>query len=45
MGSLSALFAPERVAVAVLVVFALKAGIVPFQFWVPPAYRAAPAPV
>ncbi|PSP71492.1 Na+/H+ antiporter subunit D [Halobacteriales archaeon QH_8_67_27] len=28
-----------------LVVFALKAGIVPFHFWVPPAYRAAPAPV
>ena len=27
------------------VVFALKAGIVPFQFWVPPAYRAAPAPI
>jgi len=26
-------------------VFALKAGIVPFHFWVPPAYRAAPAPV
>ncbi|WP_435195512.1 complex I subunit 5 family protein [Natronomonas sp. EA1] len=26
-------------------VFALKAGIVPFQFWVPEAYRAAPAPV
>ncbi|MFB6125644.1 MAG: complex I subunit 5 family protein [Halanaeroarchaeum sp.] len=26
-------------------VFALKAGIVPFQFWVPDAYRAAPAPV
>jgi multicomponent Na+:H+ antiporter subunit D len=28
-----------------LVVFALKAGIVPFQFWVPAAYRAAPAPI
>ena len=28
-----------------LTVFALKAGIVPFQFWVPAAYRAAPAPV
>ena len=27
------------------VVFALKAGIVPFQFWVPGAHRAAPAPV
>ena len=27
------------------VVFALKAGIVPFQFWVPAAYKAAPAPV
>jgi multicomponent Na+:H+ antiporter subunit D len=26
-------------------VFALKAGMVPFQFWVPDAYRAAPAPV
>jgi len=26
-------------------VFALKVGIVPFQFWVPAAYRAAPAPV
>ena len=26
-------------------VFALKAGVVPFQFWVPAAYRAAPAPV
>ncbi|WP_181686155.1 complex I subunit 5 family protein [Halorhabdus salina] len=26
-------------------VFALKAGIVPFQFWVPAAYRAAPAPI
>jgi multicomponent Na+:H+ antiporter subunit D len=27
------------------VVFALKAGLVPFHFWVPGAYRAAPAPV
>jgi multicomponent Na+:H+ antiporter subunit D len=26
-------------------VFALKAGVVPFQFWVPPAYAAAPAPI
>jgi multicomponent Na+:H+ antiporter subunit D len=26
-------------------VFALKAGVVPFQFWVPDAYRAAPAPI
>ncbi len=26
-------------------VFALKAGVVPFHFWVPGAYRAAPAPV
>jgi multicomponent Na+:H+ antiporter subunit D len=26
-------------------VFVLKAGIVPFHFWVPAAYRAAPAPV
>ncbi|MFB6133164.1 MAG: complex I subunit 5 family protein, partial [Halanaeroarchaeum sp.] len=26
-------------------VFALKAGVVPFQFWVPSAYRAAPSPV
>jgi len=25
--------------------FALKAGLVPFQFWVPSAYRAAPMPV
>ena len=28
-----------------LSVFALKAGVVPFQFWVPAAYEAAPAPV
>ncbi|WP_254546437.1 complex I subunit 5 family protein [Halomarina pelagica] len=28
-----------------LSVFALKSGIVPFQFWVPDAYRAAPSPV
>jgi len=28
-----------------LAVFALKAGLVPFQFWVPAAYGAAPAPV
>ena len=27
------------------VTFALKAGLVPFQFWVPGAYRAAPFPV
>jgi multicomponent Na+:H+ antiporter subunit D len=27
------------------VTFALKAGLVPFQFWVPGAYRAAPLPV
>ncbi len=26
-------------------VFALKAGVVPVQFWVPAAYRAAPSPV
>ncbi len=26
-------------------VFALKSGIAPFQFWVPPTYKAAPAPV
>jgi len=26
-------------------VFALKAGIVPFHFWVPAAYEAAPAPI
>ncbi|MEF8852097.1 MAG: proton-conducting transporter membrane subunit [Haloarculaceae archaeon] len=32
-------------AAILLVVFALKSGIVPFQFWVPPAYRAAPAPI
>jgi multicomponent Na+:H+ antiporter subunit D len=31
--------------VLLLSVFALKAGLVPFQFWVPGAYRAAPAPV
>ncbi len=28
-----------------LSVFVLKAGLVPFHFWVPAAYRAAPAPV
>jgi multicomponent Na+:H+ antiporter subunit D len=28
-----------------LVTFALKAGLVPFQFWVPSAYRSAPIPV
>jgi multicomponent Na+:H+ antiporter subunit D len=28
-----------------LVTFALKAGLVPFQFWVPSAYRAAPIPI
>ena len=28
-----------------LAVFALKSGLVPFQFWVPAAYSAAPAPV
>jgi multicomponent Na+:H+ antiporter subunit D len=28
-----------------LAVFALKAGLVPFQFWVPAAYRAAPTPI
>ncbi|WP_135362987.1 complex I subunit 5 family protein [Halosimplex halophilum] len=28
-----------------LAVFALKAGLVPFQFWVPDAYAAAPPPV
>jgi len=28
-----------------LATFALKAGIAPFQFWVPGAYRAAPIPV
>jgi len=27
------------------VTFALKAGLAPFQFWVPAAYRAAPMPV
>jgi len=32
-------------AALLFVVFALKAGIVPFQFWVPAAYRAAPAPI
>ena len=33
------------ISTLLLVVFALKAGVVPFQFWVPEAYRAAPAPV
>jgi multicomponent Na+:H+ antiporter subunit D len=33
------------VAAVLFAVFALKAGLVPFQFWVPSAYRAAPAPV
>jgi len=28
-----------------LVTFGLKAGLVPFQFWVPSAYRSAPLPV
>ncbi|WP_123619505.1 complex I subunit 5 family protein [Halorubrum sp. CSM-61] len=28
-----------------LAVFALKAGLVPFQFWVPGAYTAAPTPI
>ncbi|WP_207592158.1 proton-conducting transporter membrane subunit [Halomontanus rarus] len=28
-----------------LSVFALKAGLVPFQFWIPTAYRAAPPPI
>jgi multicomponent Na+:H+ antiporter subunit D len=28
-----------------LAVFALKAGLVPFQFWVPAAYSAAPPPI
>ena len=32
-------------AALLFAVFALKAGIAPFQFWVPAAYRAAPAPV
>jgi multicomponent Na+:H+ antiporter subunit D len=33
------------VSALLFAVFALKAGLVPFQFWVPGAYRAAPAPV
>ncbi|MFB6092272.1 MAG: complex I subunit 5 family protein [Haloquadratum sp.] len=32
-------------AAILFAVFALKAGVVPFHFWVPAAYRAAPAPV
>ena len=32
-------------ATLLLAVFAVKAGMVPFHFWVPSAYRAAPAPV
>ena len=32
-------------AALLLATFALKAGLVPFQFWVPGAYRAAPLPV
>jgi len=32
-------------ATLLLATFALKAGLVPFQFWVPGAYRAAPLPI
>jgi multicomponent Na+:H+ antiporter subunit D len=32
-------------AALLFAVFALKAGIVPFHFWVPDAYEAAPAPI
>jgi multicomponent Na+:H+ antiporter subunit D len=32
-------------SVLLLSVFALKAGLVPFQFWVPAAYTAAPPPI
>ncbi|MFC7057325.1 complex I subunit 5 family protein [Halovenus salina] len=33
------------VSALVFVTFALKGGLVPFQFWVPGAYRAAPLPI
>jgi len=32
-------------ALLLLVVFSLKAALVPLQFWLPPAYASAPAPV
>lgn len=32
------------IATVLLAVFALKAGLVPFHWWVPAAYRATPAP-
>ncbi len=37
--------AAVAVSALVFAAFALKAGLVPFQFWVPSAYRAAPLPV
>jgi multicomponent Na+:H+ antiporter subunit D len=44
-GSIPAVAPVLGLSVVLFVVFALKAGIVPFHWWVPAAYRAAPAPV